>query len=273
MDLPQHIVSINGVPRSGTSWLGQIMNSSPRVAFRFQPLFSYAHKGALKDDSTPEEVMKFYADILHTKDDFVLQRDPNIHVGYPVFAKDPRPSHLIYKNVRYHYLLPGLLEKIPSLVVVGIVRHPCAVIHSWSQAPREFKPEWDLLTEWNDAALKNAGRREEYFGYRRWKEVAEMFLQLARQHPRRMIVVKYTDLHQDPVGVARSIFERIELPFGPTTEEFIADSRSRSVVDPNSVHRAGHDDRAWIGRLPPSIVSTILADLKGSSLEEFADGH
>ena len=34
-------VAIFGVPRSGTSWLGQIFNSSPMVAYRFQPLFSY----------------------------------------------------------------------------------------------------------------------------------------------------------------------------------------------------------------------------------------
>ena len=38
-----------GVPRSGTSWFGELFNSSPRVAYRFQPLFSYAFKDAIKD--------------------------------------------------------------------------------------------------------------------------------------------------------------------------------------------------------------------------------
>ena len=38
------IISIHGVPRSGTSWLGQILDSSPKVRYKFQPLFSYAFK-------------------------------------------------------------------------------------------------------------------------------------------------------------------------------------------------------------------------------------
>ena len=38
----KHIVGVHGVPRSGTSWLGQILNASKKVNFKFQPLFSYA---------------------------------------------------------------------------------------------------------------------------------------------------------------------------------------------------------------------------------------
>ena len=68
MHTPERIISINGVPRSGTSWLGQIINSSPDVAFRFQPLFSYTHKGALREDSSVMEIMKFYGDILGFKE-------------------------------------------------------------------------------------------------------------------------------------------------------------------------------------------------------------
>ena len=41
------IILITGVARSGTSWIGQIIDSSPEVVYRFQPLFSYAFKGFL----------------------------------------------------------------------------------------------------------------------------------------------------------------------------------------------------------------------------------
>ena len=40
-------VAIHGVPRSGTSWIGEIINSSPNVLYKFQPLFSYALKDFL----------------------------------------------------------------------------------------------------------------------------------------------------------------------------------------------------------------------------------
>ena len=37
-------LALFGCPRSGTSWLGQIFNSAPDVAYRYQPLFSYEFK-------------------------------------------------------------------------------------------------------------------------------------------------------------------------------------------------------------------------------------
>ena len=40
-------IAIFSVPRSGSSWLGQIFNSHEDVSFRMQPLFSYSHKSAL----------------------------------------------------------------------------------------------------------------------------------------------------------------------------------------------------------------------------------
>ena len=43
-------IAIHSAPRSGSSWLGQILNSSPKVCFRFQPLFSYAFKDYLNDN-------------------------------------------------------------------------------------------------------------------------------------------------------------------------------------------------------------------------------
>lgn len=51
-------IAIFGVPRSGTSWLGQLFNSSERVAYRYQPLFSYAFKGRLNENSTLDEIWR-----------------------------------------------------------------------------------------------------------------------------------------------------------------------------------------------------------------------
>jgi hypothetical protein len=47
------IAVISGAARSGTSWLGQILDSSPDVAYRFQPFFAYAFKNFVDFDSPP----------------------------------------------------------------------------------------------------------------------------------------------------------------------------------------------------------------------------
>ena len=56
-------IAIHSVPRSGSSWLGQILNSSPKVCFRFQPLFSYAFKDYLNEKSSQEDIMTFFEQI------------------------------------------------------------------------------------------------------------------------------------------------------------------------------------------------------------------
>ena len=133
-------ISIHGVPRSGTSWLAQIINSSPDVALRFQPLFSYTHKGALTPNSSKVQINDFLTSILHTNDPFVLMKDANIHAGYPEHKKNSNPSHLCFKTTRYHHVLENLLLKKPEHKVVAIIRDPRGVLDSWKRAPREFDP-------------------------------------------------------------------------------------------------------------------------------------
>jgi hypothetical protein len=67
------IVGIHGAPRSGTSWLGQLFNSSEHVAYRYQPFFSYAFKERLSVRSGALEIQRFFDDLRNTEDDFVLQ--------------------------------------------------------------------------------------------------------------------------------------------------------------------------------------------------------
>lgn len=266
--MPQ-TVSIHGVPRSGTSWLGQILNSSPDVAFRFQPLFSYRYKGALNNHSSAEEIQSFFMDILNTDDAFVLMRDPKIHVGYPNPIKNEEPTHLIFKNVRYHYILPNLLDKVPSHKAVAIIRDPRAVINSWYHAPREFEHSWKLAEEWKFASKKNLGRVEEFFGYEKWKEAATLFMALRERYPERVLIIRYQDLHESTSETITEILGHIQLSHSHAIDEFIQHSKGSLIDDPNSVLRAGHRHDAWRNSLPRDISDAIETDLKGTELEVF----
>lgn len=265
----RHTASIHGVPRSGTSWLGQILNSSPDVAFRFQPLFSYTHKGALDEYSNSEEIQSFFDSILHTNDQFVLMRNPKIHVGYPDPFKNANPSHLIFKNVRYHHIIPNLLEKAPRHKVVAIIRDPRGVIDSWSRAPREFDPAWRLKEEWRYGYKKNLGRIEEYFGYEKWKEAAELFTDLQTNYPKRVKVIRYIDLHEKTNETVQKVLDHIELQKSEAINAFISESKGLLIDDPNSVHRGGHKHDAWRNRLPSSISEEIVDELSDTVLEQF----
>ena len=78
-------LAIFGVPRSGTSWLGQIFNSHPNVTMRNQPLFSYEHKGRLNETSSQKEIYSFFEEIYNSRDDFALMAS-EAQKNYPIFC-------------------------------------------------------------------------------------------------------------------------------------------------------------------------------------------
>ena len=131
------IVSIHGVPRSGTTWLGHIFNSHQNVAFRYQPLFAYRFRDRIDLNSSRKEVYSFLDDLYHCLDDaFILNKPEMASKIHPKFKKVENPSFLVMKMVRFHYMIKKFLDTIDDVKVIGIVRNPLAVINSWLSSPR-----------------------------------------------------------------------------------------------------------------------------------------
>ena len=70
-----HKFAIHGVPRSGTTWVGELFNSSPNVCYCYQPLFSYALKGYLDNSTNSVRVDKFYEELAVTGDSYIAQSE------------------------------------------------------------------------------------------------------------------------------------------------------------------------------------------------------
>lgn len=262
-----NIIAIHGAPRSGTSWLGQLFNSSENVAYRYQPFFSHAFRGRLDEHTSAPELHRFFVDLLATNDDFVLQTENGrLSAEAPRFEK-AAITHLIYKEVRFHHLLPNLLAMQPQLKVVGIVRDPRAVLASWVRAPREFDPTWSLLEEWRNASRKNAGLEENWFGYERWKQLTKCFLRLTAQYPERFRLMRYEDLIRDPGSCLRALFDFCGLTFGEQTRRFLAESTSRDDGDAYGVFRRHDAPRA--AAIDTGIGDWIADDLCGTPLSQF----
>lgn len=96
--MKQQLLAIHSVPRSGSSWLGSIINSSPSVTYKYQPLFSYAFKGALNENSSETEINTFFKNISICNDNF-LNQNINIEKGYhPKFKKKTIAISLLIKK-------------------------------------------------------------------------------------------------------------------------------------------------------------------------------
>ena len=263
------IVSIAGVARSGTTWLGEILNSSPDVAYRFQPLFSYAFKDRVGVNSTREEYAGFLQDLYNSDDPFLLQTEKREAGILPLFKKVYSPQVLAMKNARYHYLLIRFLGYFENLKVLAVVRNPCAVLTSWMSLPKEFPVGSDPWLEWRLGTCKNQNKAENFFGFYKWREAANIFIDLQNISPDRVRVVRYENLVENPTDVAESLFDFCGLDFGDQTRHFLDESIKRYSDNPYSVYKNKSAEDSWRDKLDARIIKDIERELVGTRLEIF----
>ena len=261
-------IAIFGVPRSGTTWLSQILNSHPDVALRFQPLFSYGHKGSLSERSSAAEIRTFFEEILCTQDAFALMAT-EMQKNYPAFQKTIMPTHIVFKETRYLHIIENILTQCSEVKIIGIVRNPLAVMASWVLAPKEFNSEWDINSEWRGAPSKNQNWSEEFYGFDKWKEIAEAFLRFKSQFPQQFFLVRYDELNRTPLDTTKKLYDFCGLKVCDQVENFLSASKSRHDSDPYSVFRAKASDDRWQGVLPDEIVKQIMLELKHTSVDIF----
>jgi hypothetical protein len=265
-----NIIGIHGVPRSGTSWLGQLVNASPQVNFKFQPLFSYAFKDVINETSDANDILEFFEKISVSDDDFLNLRDKDLLGDYPVFTKQEIQTHLVFKHVRYHFLIEHFIHSIPNIKFILMIRNPLETLNSWRKAPREFKPGWDFIKEWKHADLKNLRRKEEYFGYQKWKEASELFVRLSEDYPQNVMVVSYDVLNSNTTSEVKRIYDFIELEMNKQVLNFISASKNKVKSHPNSVFKASDNSKQlYKSEIPIKIQQFIAEELKESSLIKF----
>lgn len=263
-------IAIHSVPRSGSTWLGSIFDSSPNTAYRFQPLFSYGHKSQLKPNSATTEIDQFFNDILNTKDSFALQEEAIHKDLVPRFSKSA-PTHLVYKEVRYHNILENLLAVDPDVKVIGLVRNPYSVINSWLKAPKEFRIDlgWEINEEWQFAQKKNLNRPEEFNGFNKWIEATLLFMRLQNEYPDRFFLLNYKNLQADTLNYVSQLFDFSEIELSKQTIDFINKSKSKNVSNAYGVFRKNHNENKWKAELPDYIIRAINSRLNGTDLEQF----
>lgn len=267
----KHIISIHGVPRSGTSWLGQIFNSSANTRYKFQPLFSYAFKDIINVRSSKEEILDYYQKLYFTNDEFLDQMKLIDEGYYPIFnKKDKIPDTLVTKMVRYHYLIPKLLEEIENIKIIAIVRNPLAVLSSWKNAPKEFPPELDFEKEWRYAPNRNLFKPEEYFGYEKWKEAAKLFMWAKEMYSRNVMIIRYEKLVFSTERTTKEMFDFCNLEMDLQTIDFIKASKNKQDEDPYSVYKKDMNLEKWQKILPKDIIESVCKDIKGTEFEQFS---
>lgn len=126
-----------GTPRSGTTWLMELLENIPSYTYLFEPLHANWFPEAVKIDfkSRPylpknqvkEDWEEYLRKIFTGK---IVSRVP-LYGSKPFISMNRLLSKkLIVKSVRLTRLLPWIAERFQLHSVIYIVRHPCATIAS-----------------------------------------------------------------------------------------------------------------------------------------------
>ena len=260
-----------GMPRSGTSWLSQVFESSPDFVVRLSPNYSWSLKNLLELNSGREEWILSFTTALNTDDAFMTQNFRRATGELSTFAPRSMQSvkRLAIKDTRFHDLYLQCMELFAEAQTVYLVRHPGGMLNSWWRS-KEFPATATLADEWRGGACRKVEGPGEYWGFDDWCSLTTRYLSLEKQAPKRFHVCRYEELVRDPVRVSAELFEFAECTLHPDTRAFLQDSQSRHDDRAYAVFKSPSVADRWREELPEDIQETIRAELAGTSLEEFA---
>lgn len=265
----KRIIVIVGMPRSGTSWLCQIIESSPLVRFKMEPLFSYKFKNIVNEYSSRDEYEKLFINAYNTNDEFIDHTFKRKNGSYPTFNnKLENPPVLAIKQTRFHNIITRMMEYFENLKMVSIVRHPCGAINSWLKTPKEFPKNANPLLEWRYGECRKTGP-EEFWGFEDWKKITRLHMDLEKKYSGRFIIVQYEYLVEHALEGIKSLFEFLDLEFGNSNKIFIKESQSKHMDDTHAVFKSPEVKDKWREELNPEIREQIIKEIKGTDLERF----
>lgn len=263
------VIAIFGMPRSGTSFLGQVLDSCPEIAYRLEPLFSYKLKNMVDEHSSKQEFIEFFEKAFDSHDDeFMNQIEKRQKGHYPIF-QEKTPIYLGFKTTRFHNILPIMMEYFNAneLKVISLVRHPAGAIYSWIAHPKEFPKNVDYKKEWKSGFCRKTAK-EEFWGFDDWKKVMMLHLQLENQYPN-FKIFQYEKIVYNMQDEVQRIFEFLGIPFTQQTVNFLKEAQSKNIDDPYAVFKDKSVTSKWKSKLDTDIQAEILNDLRNTALERF----
>lgn len=263
------VIAIFGMPRSGTSFLGQVLDSSPEIAYRLEPLFSYKLKNMVDENSSKEEFIDFFNKAFDSDEDVFMNQVEKREKGhYPVFT-EKQPLYLGFKTTRFHQLLPTLLKYFNEneLKVISLVRHPAGAIYSWINHPKEFPQELNYKDEWKSGKCRKTAK-EEFWGFDDWKDVMKQHIELEKQYSN-FKIFQYESIIYNLEEEIKNLFSFIGLKYTEQTIKFLKESQSKNIDDPYAVYKDKSVTSKWKKLLDLDIQEEIIKDIKNSELERF----
>lgn len=260
-----------GMPRSGTTWLSQIFESSPDFVVRLSPNYSYPLKNQLDIGASRSDWVAHLGASLVTDDPFMTQNWRRKTGELGTFPSRPLRAveRLAVKDTRFHSLYQRAMELFDEAQLIYLVRHPAGAINSWWRS-KEFPAEADFACEWRNGACRKVEGSGEYWGFDDWRLLTEHYLDLEKEAPNRYRICRYETLVRNPERVVAELFAFVGCDLQATTRIFLQDSQNRHDERTYAVFKDPSVADRWRLELPKAIQEAIRVELAGTPLARFA---
>ncbi len=277
----RNTIVVTGSPRSGTTWLGEIMRTIPGYCLLYEPLDMNRAPGAgemnlgwrpyIAPGTDWPEAEVFLRGILTGK---LVNRETAKHnsMGQILARKG-----WVVKFVRASAILKWMTEKFPLRTPILLIRHPCAVVASQIRGgrdtvgiPMQITPSFAAAFPELSAYMQTLKTQEEARAAR-WCMHYYPPLSLPKPHPWHLVT--YERLVRQGRTELEQIFKAIEIEMPAEAVNHLR-IPSATTKDWSNVHTGKDPLMGWtrnltkeqIGRIL-KVVSTFGLDFYGEDLE------
>lgn len=302
-DLP--LFAIYGPGRSGTTWLGSIINSHPDIAYRFEPFRKNLGVARMKDIwevsqtdqlSKQELQQRFYNYLLPAHS--LLDKPPffkknNTHLrGHKLVWDCSRKLPLlnavceqlytphgtppiVFKEVRWN-IFKTLLDRL-HFRSVFVLRSPLGTISSRLRGQRAgLMPIWQcnnleqVLEKKKPSLINELPKPVNTLNDIQknaviWRLEAELIFDYLQQHPEHMLLL-YESLCMHPLETAQNVFKYFDIPWHQQTEHFVTQPTSQKPTLRN--HEKGINSYFSVARNTTKMVNRWNKELTKIQIQE-----
>ena len=215
----RNTVLVAGAPRSGTTWIAELLASAAPTRLMFEPFNpdlvrefrNFRHFQYMRPEEHSPGLERFAESVLRG----------DIHNAWIDRQIDTlRPSRRLVKDVRINLMLGWLKQQFPELPIILIVRHPCAVVASRLKLGWATDDDIDRLVSQTDLVEDYlASKMDVIAGARSAAEKHAVIWCVFNLVPLKHLpshlqnVFYYEALESDPAAEVPRLFDSAKLPY------------------------------------------------------------
>ncbi len=258
MNYPKAIL-VSGSHRSGTTWVGKMISTSPSIAYINEPFNPFTYKkfrgrcGAkfvnqytYITDENESEFYPYLKDTLEFRYNFLgqLKSSQNcadvrraVKEQFQFWGYQYRSQTPLMKDPLALCSLPWLADKF-NLDIVVLIRHPAAFVASvkrvgWKYNFSELLAQppliRDHLSEFEEEIREHATTQKDIIDNASliWKLMYYMVSKYQKSH-QHWLYRRYEDIAKEPVSAFESLFSQLNLDFSESVKNTIVDFTNNS---------------------------------------------